>query len=91
MSDENIIAEAVHSYQMGNTITDLQAKVIANAWHGGQSSDMYALTSTGTIRTDFDPGFGDNRLDEPEIMALMHYVHTLGPRGPVNNWSNLSW
>jgi len=90
-TDEKIIAEAIHHYQIGNTITDLQARVIANAWHDGQPGDMYALVSTGTIREDFYPGFGDNRLETPEIAALMNYVHTHGPRGPVDGWSDLSW
>jgi len=90
-TDEKIIAEAIHHYQIGNTITDLQARVIASAWHNGHYSDLYALTSTGTIRKDFDPGLGDNRLENPEILALMNYVHTHGPRGPVDGWSDLSW
>jgi len=90
-SDEKIIRDGIWRYQEGDTLSDLQARVIANTWHKGQSSDMYALASTGTIREDFHPGLSPASLEQVEIMALMEYIHTKGPRGPVDGWSDLSW
>lgn len=49
MSDQDIIVGAVRTHANGEIISDLEARVIANAWHGGQSSRFYMLTSTGTI------------------------------------------
>jgi hypothetical protein len=75
----------------------LHARIIANAWHGGQSSDLYALTSSGAIRDtcaeeikralDVD----QNHEDADELRALLSYVEHCGPRPPQAGWSGLVW
>lgn len=101
--DAAIISQAVSTHRHGDTISDLQARVIANAWHGGQSSALYSLTSTGAI-TDatlaelyeelrFIDARGpvDGGEADYELTALLDYAKTYGPRGPVDGWSELRW
>lgn len=100
MSDQTIIDEAVSCHRFGVTINDLQAKVIANAYHSGMFSRFYMLASTGTINNE-DGQLGrelegaeriariDNNVDE--INALKSYIIAKGTRGPQDNWSNLNW
>lgn len=40
---------AARAHIEGEEISDLQARVIANAWHGGMWSAFYSFTSTGAI------------------------------------------
>ena len=95
MSDTTIISEAVTDWQQGHPITDLQARVIASAWHGGQASALYSLASCGAIRGDLESEIvsvivetGD---ETEELAALGAYVGRAGERGPVDGWSDLHW
>jgi hypothetical protein len=91
-TDERIISEAVVAHVTGHEITDLQARVIASAWHDGQGSDLYRLTSTGAITGDLiDELTNQPGMDADELLALRDYVQTYGPRGPQPAWSKLSW
>lgn len=79
------------------------ARRIASEWHGGIASDLYLLTSTGTISTDAEREIIDARREVYEqsnhgiasaihdLNKLLAYVRHYGPRGPVDGWSKLSW
>jgi hypothetical protein len=100
-TDERIIREAADRYRHGPSITDLQARVVASAWHGGQSSALYSLASTGAIRTDLGdeiracighvPMQDGMSTDEAALHALRLYVENIGERGYVAGWSDLRW
>lgn len=97
--DARIIDEAIARHNAGQVITDLQAKVIANAWHGGQASALYSLTSTGNLNGgDLFGEIGGSatvRINHPDfpadLNALYAYVQAYSPRGPVDGWSDLNW
>jgi hypothetical protein len=107
--DETIIAEAVAQWRQGHPITDLQARVIASSWHGGQTSALYSFASCGNTRNDpysdectelvweittaaRNVGATTQEDQRPaELHALDAYVSRVGPRGPVDGWSRLSW
>jgi hypothetical protein len=78
-------------------LSDLQARIIASEWHSGRSSGLYALTSSGAILTSPDPLYElqciarQSTTAEDEIAALVDYIQTHGPRGPVAGWANLRW
>lgn len=99
MSDQRIIDEAVALHEMGKPVDDLQAKVIASAWHSGQSSALYSFSSTGAISEDLeweitrqlDSGAPFEQGERPELDALRAYVVAQGWREPQPNWSDLSW
>jgi hypothetical protein len=76
-----------------------QARRLASEWHGGQWSALYSLSSTGAIDVeaadreimaslDLQPEGTD---DERDLDALLAYVHSHGPRGPVadDGWTTL--
>lgn len=78
------------------------ARRIASEWHGGITSDLYLLTSTGTISTDAEREIGLCMMalesqdtyrdkDHKNLFNLLQYVRHYGPRGPVDGWSRLSW
>lgn len=102
--DDEIIAAAVTEHNAGRPVTDLQARVIASAWHGGQTSALYSFASCGntTQRNDLHPAeelLGELHhevricVDEnrAELRALISYVERVGARGPVDTWDRLSW
>jgi hypothetical protein len=98
MSDQAIIDEAVTQFQMGEPIDSLQARVIANAWHGGQWTALYSFASTGHIAAAETPELEweierlmEGRSRFPELNALLAYVRANGPRKPQAGWSNLHW
>jgi hypothetical protein len=96
MNDGHIIAMAVRDHANGQVISDLQAKVIANAWHGGQSSRFYSFASTGTIdNSDGQLGLEFDRADtgrmNPELNALRAFIQDRGTRGRQDGWSEISW
>jgi hypothetical protein len=78
-------------------LTDLEARKIADAWHGGQASPLYALTSTGALVKGVHAEISDCALltDDPdgwdELGMLLTYVKAHYPRGPVDGWSDLRW
>jgi hypothetical protein len=91
-TDEKIIEAGVVAWCARRDVTDLQAKVIANAWHGGQSSALYSFTSTGAIRDDAEGEILSlQRTLDDELCALLWYVRHYGPRGPVDGWDDLNW
>ncbi|MHD0307521.1 hypothetical protein [Rhodococcus erythropolis] len=48
--DERLLAHYIYeSEQANSTINDACARMIASQWHGGASSALYSLTSTGAI------------------------------------------
>lgn len=96
MSDEDIVQAAVHEWQQGHPISDGQARVIANQWHGGQVTALCTLSTTGAIRLDDVRGEIEAEMarltdlpEREEIEALLGYVERHGERGPVEGWSRL--
>lgn len=96
MSDADIVAEAVARFHRTEHITDGEARVIASQWHGGQSSALCTLATTGGVRYGevLDEIWGElNRdqesVDRQALEALMAYVFSVGPRGSVAGWSKL--
>lgn len=76
-------------------ITDLQTRKIASEWHGGQSSPLYALTSSGAITEDCAEEIAYNLETEYGVTEglpeLLDYVRAHGVRGPEEGWSDLNW
>lgn len=83
----------------GREIDDRTARIIASAWHSGQSSPLYSLASTGAINADTSAEIADNmsNVDETkeddlsELGMLSSYVEHHGIRGRQNGWSDLHW
>ncbi|MDX8143291.1 hypothetical protein SK854_14275 [Lentzea sp. BCCO 10_0061] len=74
-------------------ISDGQARRIASDWHGGMSSALYSLASSGAV--DLDRARDEisrelQNLDVGEIrrelLALDKYVRTAGERTAVAEW-----
>jgi hypothetical protein len=78
-------------------LSDLEARQIASYWHGGQSSPLYALTSSGALVKGVHEELTDcaANTDDPdwwiELDMLLTYVRAHYPRGPVEGWSDLRW
>ena len=88
-------------------ISDLEARKIASEWHSGQTSALYALSSTGAILDHVDTANEltdlareesnrptDQRNDPASFTNLINlrtYVRRHGNRGPQDHWSNLTW
>jgi hypothetical protein len=77
-------------------ISDAQARSIASAYHGGQFSALYSLSSTGAIDVERVTSEVSTAVQELEpgpdrrpLLALDKYVRTHGTRGPVPGWSKL--
>lgn len=77
-------------------INDGQARRIASEWHGGMSSALYSLGSSGAIDLDrvrdeisrelWQLDVGEVRR---ELLALDKYVRTAGARPVQTGWSRL--
>jgi hypothetical protein len=77
-------------------INDGQARRIASEWHGGMSSALYSLGSSGAIDLDrvrdeisrelWKLDVGEVRR---ELLALDKYVRTAGARPVQAGWSRL--
>lgn len=77
-------------------ISDGQARRIASDWHGGMSSALYSLASSGAIDLDrvrdeisrelWQLDVGEVRR---ELLALDKYARTTGARPPQAGWSHL--
>ena len=94
MSDQEVIdAGIARADESDGVIDDLTARVIANAWHGGAASALYALASTGAIlpTTAYVIRRELEQSPLPELAALLGYVRRYGERGPVEGWGNLGW
>lgn len=89
---------------MVTRLTDLEARKIAAAWHGGGGTALYALCSSGAIdtaREDHDVAReltecarscrGKGGPDFTNLIDLRTYTRRHGPRGPVDGWSDLTW
>ena len=78
---------------------DLQARKTAAAWHGGQTSELYKLCSSGAIENAKELHReiflclaleeDDQAIDE--LLDLDDYITATGERGPVPGWSDLLW
>lgn len=100
-TDEQIMAAATERWQgtQNHVITNLEARVIASQWHGGQMSALYSFASCGAIRDDlsdecrytFHTSYSDASDSPRELLALRDYVNFYGLRGPVEGWSQLHW
>jgi hypothetical protein len=88
---------------MTDGMIDLSAlRELAASWHGGMSSPLYALASSGAIvegcvreiedciviaqQYENDP---DYAADIPRLRHLLTYVRNRGYRGPVEGWSDI--
>ncbi|GAA3432322.1 hypothetical protein [Kutzneria kofuensis] len=77
-------------------ISDGQARRIAPEWHGGMSSALYSLASSGAIDLDrvrdeisrelWQLDVGEVRR---ELLALDKYVRTAAARPAQSGWSRL--
>lgn len=77
-------------------INDGQARRIASEWHGGMSSALYSLGSSGAIdldRVQHEISRELGQLDvgevQRELLALDKYVRTAGARPAQPGWSHL--
>lgn len=77
-------------------INDGQARRIASEWHGGMSSALYSLGSSGAIdldrvRDEISRELGQLDVGEVrrELLALDKYVRTAGARPAQTGWSRL--
>jgi hypothetical protein len=78
-------------------ISDGQARRITSEWHGGMSSALYSLASSGAVDLDrardeisrelLSLDVGEVRR---ELLALDKYVRTAGERTAVAEWFH-SW
>jgi len=86
-------------------ITDTEARRIADQWHGGGGTALYAFASTGAIDTARSGHFIYREITETidterrsqqgiatdDLRSLIEYIDYHGPRGPVPGWNNLTW
>jgi hypothetical protein len=98
MGDWDIIrAELDAAESEQRTISDLAARVIATQFHGGQSSALYALSSTGTITDGWDSEIrtvtthSDDHQERRALEALATYCKRRQDKGRQPNWSALRW
>ncbi|SEP50638.1 hypothetical protein SAMN04489732_114225 [Amycolatopsis saalfeldensis] len=77
-------------------ISDGQARRIASDWHGGMSSALYSLASSGAIDLDHARDEISRELQSldvgevrRELLALDKYVRTAGERTAVAEWFRL--
>lgn len=99
-SETRIVEQAAWCGRYGYHLSDLQARVIASRWHGGQASPLYSLASTGStgdmdsllseIERDVEEA-GDDVTEADALRGLAGYVVAAGRRGPVLGWSDLRW
>jgi hypothetical protein len=77
-------------------INEGQARRIASEWHGGMSSALYSVASSGAIdldhvRHEISRELGQLDVGEVrrELLALDKYVRTAGARPAQEGWSRL--
>lgn len=98
-NEERIIIGAVNDFVDGKGISELQAKVIASQWHGGQASALYSFASTGAINDEAIRGELYQTLkdqkpfsqDDLALQALTNFIISRGSRGPQSEWPLLRW
>lgn len=98
MGDWDIIrAELDAAEREQRAISDLAARVIATQFYGGQSSALYALSSTGAITEGWDNEIriATRRSDESQerraLEALSAYCQRRRDKSRQPNWSALRW
>lgn len=98
MGDLDIIGTELDAAEREQrTISDLAARVIATQFHGGQSSALYALSSTGAITDGWDSEIRAATTDSDEyqehraLNALAAYCEHRRDKGSQPNWSALRW
>jgi hypothetical protein len=103
LTEQEIINGAMRKYDEVKIISDLEAKVIAGSYHGGQNSAFYKLLSTGAI--DNTDGQLGRELEYAErvasnlpltderkaIWSLKAYIKHHGTRGPQDHWKDIRW
>lgn len=73
---------------IGST-TDTRARKIASEWHGGQSSPLYALASTGSILDGISSEIVNNLCDYSDMVDPE--VFESAPQWRKDNYSDLSY
>lgn len=74
---------------------DNEARRIASEWHGGQTSALCALATSGAIdrdRCSYEISDSYNEAtgqDTRDLLRLLAYVCQHRDRGPVTGWSDL--
>lgn len=98
MGDWDVIrAELDAAEREARTISDLAARVIATQFHGGQSSALYALSSTGSISDGWDSEVriaithSDEYQERRALEALAAYCERRRDKCRQPNWSTLRW
>jgi hypothetical protein len=98
MGDWDLIrAELRAAEDEERAISDLAARVIATQFHGGQSSAMYAFSSTGIIEDHLDSEIHEAMRDSDEeeerraLEALDTYCKGRSDKSRQANWSTLRW
>jgi hypothetical protein len=102
-SDTQLIADGLAAAQAaGRVVDDLTARVLAAAWHSGQTSALYALASCGTITAAAEAELRE-QLGPPgqqpaataagrQLEALLAYITHHGHRDSQPGWAQrLTW
>lgn len=101
-TDEELIDQGIYWAHLNRLpIPDSTARRIAMQWHGGQSSALYSLGSSGAIdRERLDPELEEARRlcpstlegeqDADRLTWLSMYVQGEQDRGPVEGWERLT-
>lgn len=99
-TDDELIDMSLTSFEdIESSIDDATARMIASQFHGGQSSDLYSLASTGhiggglldEINRTFEE-FKDQPAEQRKIAALAVYIAERKSRedvAAVDGWSKL--
>jgi uncharacterized protein (DUF2342 family) len=93
LQDEELIRYGItEALREGRPIDDATARVIAAQLHGGQTSALCSLATTGAIVEGLEAELFADDLPvevEPWTTALEEYLAAREHRGPVEGWSNL--
>jgi hypothetical protein len=93
--DYEEIAEELEVYDYVTLMEDeknFYAKIIANAWHDGMGSALYALASSGAIKNTYSILKEIDDITEPAVVDFMYqFVQEFGPRGPYPGWDQYNW
>lgn len=93
LHDEDLIRYGItKALRDGRPIDDATARVVAAQLHGGQTSALCSLATTGAIVEGIEAELYADGLPvevEPWITALEEYIEARENRGPVEGWSTL--
>jgi antirestriction protein len=90
--DERVIREGIEAAVLERRpIDDRTARYIASQLHGGQSSALYSLASSGAVRSEVFAELNNGSADQPEhvrgwLTSLTVYCELRGESGPINGW-----